>query len=97
MVIAAPPGQLRLAFVTAPIGPSDNRTHSPRFDAPQPLPDLHAQDSALIDRLLEMSTQYHHEGQDELSALIDRIGMRLMQMFLARSPDTPATDPQEAP
>lgn len=105
IVIASAPGQLRLRFITAPLGPSDNRTAPPRFDAPPRPNALPRREHEMTEHLLELCTQYQHQGKDELAALIDRIGMRMMQIFLDRenhweshreNHGTP-TEPQELP
>ncbi|WP_156444358.1 hypothetical protein [Celeribacter halophilus] len=43
----------------------------------------------MIDKLLEACTQYQQAGETQLSDLVDRIGMNLMQSFMTRKKDDP--------
>jgi|GEM_PF-7113280 hypothetical protein len=97
MVIASAPGHLRLSFLTGHNGSADNRAYPPRFESPQMQPGLPPRESEMIERLLELCTEYQHQGKHDLAALIDRIGMRMMQMFLERLEQNTPAEPQDKP
>lgn len=59
-------------------------THASHDRHPTP-PSLSAQQRRTIDNLLNACTDLQQQGEDRLSQLVDRIGMTMMQQYLARA------------
>ncbi|WP_417279923.1 hypothetical protein [Celeribacter sp.] len=91
LLIALPPGQpcltlsaeIRMALVS-------NSAHSPANARTHSHPHLTAREAEVIERLLSVCTHYHYLGQHHTSELVDRIGMNMMQAFLARKTPEPS-------
>lgn len=91
LLIALPPGQpcltlsadVRMALVS-------NSAHAPDNAQQHSHPHLTAHEAEVIERLLSVCTYYQHLGDHHLSELVDRIGMTLMQAFMARNTPEPS-------
>ncbi|WP_460274197.1 hypothetical protein [Celeribacter sp. ULVN23_4] len=91
-VISAGPDLLRLSFSTEIAHPVANRPLEPRFDEDFGLPDLQERDTEVIGRLLDVCNEYQQQGEEELSVLVDRIGMRMMELFMHRVENPTSSD-----
>ena len=46
---------------------------------------LNGREAQMINRLIDICTGYQEKGEEELSQIVDRIGLTLMQAFIKRS------------
>lgn len=69
--------------------PISNSMHAPCASPQAVSTSLTTGETELIDKLLEACTQYQQAGETQLSDLVDRIGMNLMQSFMTRKKDDP--------
>ncbi|SFJ73575.1 hypothetical protein [Celeribacter neptunius] len=53
----------------------------------QPLPALSAQEHKTIQNLLDACTDLERQGENQMSQLVDRIGMTMMRSYLDRARD----------
>ncbi|WP_417239629.1 hypothetical protein [Celeribacter halophilus] len=69
--------------------PISNSLHAPCASPQTISAALTTGETELIDKLLDVCTQYQQAGDPQLSDLVDRIGMKLMQSFISRKKDEP--------
>ncbi|WP_321364418.1 hypothetical protein [uncultured Celeribacter sp.] len=62
-----------------------NSAHAPGSAPASGHSKLTAREAEVIERLLNVCTHYQHIGDHQISELVDRIGMALMQAFMARN------------
>ena len=95
LLIALPPGRPCLSLTTeVRLATVSNSGHAPDAPHDSKTPHLSLREAETIERLLTACTYYQQEGKHALSDLVDRIGITMMQAFIARKsrmPD-PATE-----
>ncbi|MBW6419369.1 hypothetical protein [Celeribacter sp. PS-C1] len=62
-----------------------NSPYPPGMSHEHSHPHLTTHEAEVIDRLLTACSEYQHNGEDLNSELVDRIGMNMMQAFIARN------------